>query len=600
MAPGEAVTAEIGDLPVEEMASAPDQAPWWRRVFTREHQGDAAVGTLAEDLHLEQAWEASPDGADRGPEESETPTQAPWWRRLATWLAAEEGADEEPPGEGAAAPLTLDDVRGLLQEESERLRVDTAGMVRYELDCAQEEIVGRVQDEVPGLVQAELAREQGDRYRAAHPALREVADEMAAANLQWLQAQQDLLNQQVLPALQDPELPVRERLALMRLVGDRPAQVAGYMAGLEAAASVRAVGADQALAGLDARGSVAELQAEVAGQSEVVAKLEAQGRSGVWGSWGLAPALLVLLLVTAIGVAGILLPRQSGPTPATLIGMAKAYQMAGDREEAVLLLDEAVETGVDDAETLGYVGELYRVLGQHGKAIGVLERAVEREPKKETYRLSLARSYGDDQQYREAIAQYQRLTQINPANPWYYAEMGHQYSELMDYDQALVQYEEMLEINPGLWQSYFYQAEMYHTAGRHDEAIVLYQEALEIEPDHYQSRLQLGASYKESGDSAAAIEQYRAAVEIDPEQAVAFQLLGDAYLDEGSYDRALEFYQEAIEQDDRDTASYVGLGKTYLELDDCANAVVQFAGALRRDPGSVEAKEGLAACAVER
>jgi tetratricopeptide (TPR) repeat protein len=541
-----------------------------------------------EGLPSQGALPAGP--ADQLPPEAAAPM--PWWKRLLIWLTGEEGPDGITSNEDAA-PLTVDDARALVQEELAHLREDTVAMVHHELERAEEQMDHRVQEQVPDLVQVELTREQVDHYRAARRALQEVGDEMATANLQWLQAQQDLLNQEVLPALQDPDLPLRERLELMNLVGDRPARMVKRMARLEAAVAKRVAESDQALVKLDARGSLAELQEEVERQSGVVDALEAQARRSAWG------LVLALLLVAIVSVAGILLPRRTGPDSRLLIEMALLQQATGQNKEAVRLLDEAVEAGIGDAETLGRVGELYRLLKAREQAIDVLGRAVKKEPADETYRLSLARSYGAAGQYKEAIAQYERLIELDPNNLLYHAEMGHRYKAVKDYDQALAQYQKMLEIEPNRWHAFYYQGNVYRELERYDEAIERYQQALEIYPDYYLSRVYCGLSYAGKNEQARAIEQYQAAIELDPERHEAYYHLGKAFLAQGHFDRALGPFQRAVETDPNGSDALLGLGKVYLNLGDCESATAQFLTVLARDADNPEAQEGLAACAQE-
>ena len=242
--------------------------------------------------------------------------------------------------------------------------------------------------------------------------------------------------------------------------------------------------------------ALAELQQEVTRQRQDIADLETQlaALSKPNGRWttGLMPTLLALILITAVGVAGILLPRRAEPGAQLLVEIASLYQAAGETEDAIRVLDEAVDVGIRDAETLGRAGKMYRLLRQFEKAVSVLEEVVEKEPENEEYRLSLAQSYGGNGQHQEAIAQYEALIERDPANVWYYAEMGHRYKSLGDYDQALIQYRKMLEVDPAGWRAYHYQAEVLRALEKGDEAIAQYQRALEIYPDYYWSWLNCG------------------------------------------------------------------------------------------------------------
>ena len=331
-------------------------------------------------------------------------------------------------------------------------------------------------------------------------------------------------------------------------------------------------------------------------QQEVDTKLAAY-KPKTSGGMGLWATLLGLILISAVGVAGILLPRHTSPSPSFLVKMATMYRASGETEEAIRVLDEAVAAGISDTETQGQVGEMYRELKQYNQAIEIMTKLVEREPENESFRLSLARSYASEGQHKQAIQQLEKLIVIDPKNVTYYIEMGQSYQSKKDLDQALTQYQKAQVIKPNSWYLAYLQAEVYREMQEYDQAIIKYQKVLEGNPNHYNSLIHQGMNYADKRDYESAIKQYQAAMEIDPARAESYYNLGEAYQAQGLFANALEPYQKAIAANEQFILAYVSLGKVYVQLEDCENATFQFRTALKLDPKNTEAQQGLSTCA---
>ena len=564
-----------------EVAVEPAKQPWWKRLFGSLFRREAEAVV---EVEAPSVVEAVP--LPKVAPEEIAPEVLPYDRFLSA--LAEEKVTPPPPEEEvpleavapAAPSFTLDDVRELVGEE-----------------------LARVQEDVVRMVQAKPAREQEKRRRALLTAAQAVADSIYDLKVESVRVELEALGEEQKRMLQDRDRPLRELMEDVDYRRERMAKAEQEITEIVAGTTRRVAEAAQRRAELEGSVVVLDLREEVERQKEAVAavetrlaslpKITASGRLGLW------PTLLALGLVVAVGLAGILLPRQAGSPPTFLVEMATMYQVSGETEEAIRTLDEAVEAGISDIETLGRVGEVYRLLSEYEKAIAVLKQVVEQEPQEARYRLSLARSYGSAGQHWEAIAQYEALLKINPVNVWYHTEMGHRYKSLKLYDQAIAQYQKMLDIEPNRWQAYHHQGGVYRAMERYDEAIERYQKALRINPDDYWTRVWCGVSYGGKNDYAHAIEQYQAAIEIDPDQSGAYHYLGEIYMAQGHFDQAVESYQQAIEIYDEYTAAYVGLGKAYVALDNCPSAVVQFTKALRLNPNNTEAQRGLEACLEE-
>jgi len=540
------------------------------------------------------------------PNLAEKPATPSWWKRLL--------GRRPKNGNGARARLELG------QPELETAAPPAATLVEVSDEAQQPEAKQPVIEtaaapsltpaEVRALVQAELAQataaQQDKRYNTKLTLSQEVADNLYRSRINLFQIEGEVLNEEGIQTLQDHNKPLHQRMEEIDAIHQRIAKTEQAVIQTGAAAIQHQNGPTTTPATSQAHSSITDLRQELERQKQqletlpalVEAKLAAlpQPKAGRLSLWPIALAI-ILVAITAAGLTGYYFLGRTNSNTNLLIEMASMYQATGETEEAVRVLDEAMQAGIDDAETLGRIGEIYRILKQYDKANIALVQALEKEPQNENYLLSLARSYNGAGKYQEAITKYQALLEIKPDEFTYYLEMGRQYKGIGDYNQALAQYQKVAEIKPQALEGYYFQADLYQEQEKFDEAIRLYQKALEIRPNHYESLLNLGRSYLGTGEYGRAIEQYRLAIESVPDRVEAYYHLGEAYLAQGAFDQALEPYQQAIAKNEKYIAPYIGLGKAYVALNDCPNAIPQFTTALKLSPQSTEAAEGLKACA---
>lgn len=499
----------------------------------------------------------------------------------------------------AGEPRAQEEMLVAVREEMARGQEETLDAVRQEIAQAYDEIAHKVR--------TELAREEGERQRVTLDAVHDVAEDLDAARTEAMRLEVEALAQEELRILQDADRPLRERMEEVDYVRARLANAESEIAQLEERAAQRATEAERTLNGLEARGTIGELRQDLDRLQERMAA--ALARPAQEKTQGALPrnrragtlwvAIVGLLLLAAVGVVGVLLPRQMpvlNSDATLLVHIAALYEDAGEDELAVGLLDEAVEAGIADVEVLGRVGGLYRELGEYERAIGVLKQAVKESPRDVELGRALAANYSSLARYDEAIAEHQRMIDLDPSDPWRYARLGHLYVRIEEYDKALAQYEKMREADPQEWWAHHYQGGVYLAMGQYDEAIEKYQAAIELYPEYYWTRLYFGQCFAGKNDFARAEEQYRFAIELDPKEQEAYYYLGEALLAQGAPDDALVAYQQAIELEPEWGVARAGLGKAYLNLGDCDSARTQFSLALALDEDNVEAQEGLAAC----
>jgi tetratricopeptide (TPR) repeat protein len=617
---------EAAPAPGRVAVAEPARRPWWKRLFEgllrRKAQEVVEVEAVpiaeavppppevplpeppspeeeALDVAAEEIEESVPAPEEIVPEEVSLEKAPPATPALSPSASAA-CASKLGINSVAGPPFTLDDVRTRARElagkEVARAQEELPNLVREELTRAQEEAYGEAQ--------AELAHKLGEHHRTLLAAIQDLVYTVYDAKIASLRVELATLPKEERRIVRNNDLSLQERMEGVDYIRARIAQAEQAIAELEEAAVRQATKAARPLVEPEGHGLVAELRQELEWQKEMVTGIEDRAQQTVAARASgsrlrLWPTLLALLAVVTLGAAGILLPRQTGPAPTTLVEMATLYQVSGETEEAIRVLDEAVEAGIRDAERLGQVGQTYYALKEYEKAVEVLEQAVEQAPQNEEIHLALARSYGKAGQAQQATAQYERLIEMDPDNWRYYLGLGRQYEALQDYDQAFAQYRKVVELAPERVDGYTSQGNLYRDLERHDAAIPAYQRALEIKPNVSWIRVVLGQSYAELQIWDRAIEQFRAAMELAPDTPSPYLETGEVWRAQGEYEEALSWYQNALDVQPDHVPTLLEMGDTYVELEDCEQATLRFLRVLEIQPNNKVAQDGLEACQGE-
>jgi len=513
---------------------------------------------------------------------TDTPVQVPWWRRIFTKQSKKESFVEIPNETETvyiSPSITMDDVRTLLKEEL-ALTIET-------INCQLQVDLTQVREEVSDLVQAELDRKQETNTLSTRLALWQVADKFSTLEIEYLRVEQDVFDKEILPMLQDNNIPLRERLDLMDKVGEYRTRVMQRINKVDST-----VDKMQAYSDKD-RAENNQLQ-------EPARRLTRPSmRKGI--SWLLGPGsiLITLLLIVVVGVAGILLPSQARSAPYYMVELADLFRITGDANRAIELLDKSVEAGIRDNEMMSQVGLSYYDLEQYEKAIEILKQALEIYPNNEEIRRAMADSYKQTSQHQQAIEAYNQLVEIDPTNWQFYIELGMVYEDLQEYDQALIQYQKGIEIEPNRIGGYISLGDMYLNLEQYELAIDQYQRAVELSPDIWWIHIKLGQSHAAIENWDQALEQFRATLELKRDNPEPFLEIGKVLRAQGEYEEALNWYEDALEVSPNYISTLLEIGDTYRELGDCGHAVPIFLRIFDINPNNQMAREGLETCQGE-
>jgi tetratricopeptide (TPR) repeat protein len=228
----------------------------------------------------------------------------------------------------------------------------------------------------------------------------------------------------------------------------------------------------------------------------------------------------------------------------TLAGQA-AYR-AGQWQNAVGLLQQALELAPDSLPALRWLASSYYDLGLNDAAVATLLRIAELDPQDPRPHRLLGLMYKDFENYAAAVDFYReslRRSQQQPDHNQILIELADCQINLQQHDPALETLSGCVP-HPERWVR---EAECHYGQGRADVANALLQQALNEDPAHLAGLLLAGTIALERGDIDSAVEAFSRAVVAWPRDYTANFKLSQALRRAGRNEQADRVAQTADE-----------------------------------------------------
>jgi tetratricopeptide (TPR) repeat protein/predicted Ser/Thr protein kinase len=155
-----------------------------------------------------------------------------------------------------------------------------------------------------------------------------------------------------------------------------------------------------------------------------------------------------------------------------LVQAVHAWEVRGDADEAVRMLEALVSLYPDEEEAHNHLADLYRDLGRFDKALTAAEQGVKALPNSGLLRNTLGYQLIWTGRYMDAIREFQQYAELNPneANP--HDSLAEAYLISGQPDRALEEYAKTLELDPSFYHSHQGRAWAFGMSGQFDEALV--------------------------------------------------------------------------------------------------------------------------------
>jgi len=255
------------------------------------------------------------------------------------------------------------------------------------------------------------------------------------------------------------------------------------------------------------------------------------------------------------------------------IGLASAYEQAGDIETAVEWLIEALERAADRQELLSKIAYTYIGQNLYLEAIPFLKENIDiREADEQAmtdtayaariagtmYNLSVC--YSNSEQYDSAFAMYQRILVLDPLNVSVISSTGRYYTmkARTANDSASHYQSQGNEEQTTKWRE--------AKDAMFDSARVFFKQAFELKQDNLLVCVEYGIVCALLLDNEGAAVAFTRATELDPGDADNWTSLGDAHLNLKDFTKAAQAYEKTVELKPDNKPVWETLKALYLEL----------------------------------
>jgi len=226
----------------------------------------------------------------------------------------------------------------------------------------------------------------------------------------------------------------------------------------------------------------------------------------------------------------------------TISELAQSGDIARARQLCHALCDQAP----NDPEAWFLLGAINGAVSDYPEAERCCKRAIELVPEHAMLRFNLAIALLRQGKAAEAIEQFERALAIQPAFPEAYRELGNAQCMNNEPLSAVSSYNKSAELDPGSVTTFFNLGNTYLDLNRLDDAAECFQQALALQPDFVDAHSKLATVLIHQYKFDRAIAHLEEATARLPDATALLPLLAYAHHQQGNADTALEYYNKTL------------------------------------------------------
>ena len=273
------------------------------------------------------------------------------------------------------------------------------------------------------------------------------------------------------------------------------------------------------------------------------------------------------------------------------LGTTLALQ--GKLNEAVVYLEQALQSKPDNPEALYTLANVLNVQGKPAEAIRHYELALRCDPNFYAAHLNLGVTLARQGKSAEAIPHLNRALQIYPNDAETSFYLGIALASQGKLNEAARCYEWALQSKPDYIDALNNLGGVLALQGKTNEAIACYEKALRLKPDLAETHYNLGEALAKCEKWDEAIQHYEWALKSKPDYVDALNSLGVALVKQMKLDQAAQCFARAIQLKPGRAEYHVYLGITLTAQGKSAEAMQQIDRAL--DLATAQGNAALAA-----
>ncbi len=202
--------------------------------------------------------------------------------------------------------------------------------------------------------------------------------------------------------------------------------------------------------------------------------------------------VLVISLALSISLFGYGATKGTGAEPETgrktyttqeYVNAGVRLIMVGKYDDALILMNRAVENDPKSEYALSWRGDLYTILKRYDEAIKDFSKVIENNPRNEEAFKKRGTALYLTKRYDDALQDLSKAILINNNNASTYQLRAEIYSEKGDTEKAFSDVNKAITLDPKLYPAYATKARICDGAGLVAEAIESYRKFLEYVPD---------------------------------------------------------------------------------------------------------------------
>ena len=275
---------------------------------------------------------------------------------------------------------------------------------------------------------------------------------------------------------------------------------------------------------------------------------------------------------------------------------AAVLMTIGDFEEAIRLLNQAVENDSTYARAYYNLGLAYFKVGKINAAIREYVRSAKLRPHYYPPLYNLGVLYlmvGQPEQSRDWLIRATEVKKSGDVASAYY-NLGLAYKRLNDDKGSMASYREALRLKPGYTEARYNLALLLLNDGKYDLAAAEFEKTAGLGLIKSKLYNNLGVCYSRSENYEKAIEAYRRAGEMEPGNASVWFNMAISLNNVGRPEEAIEAYKRALTADSTSPETHFNLALLYNDLKNYDEAIRHYQRAISLDSNYSKALYNLA------
>ncbi len=235
----------------------------------------------------------------------------------------------------------------------------------------------------------------------------------------------------------------------------------------------------------------------------------------------------------------------------------------GKTEEAIKLIERAINNSNDNFLFYSNCGEIYRSINNISKAIEYGEKAVELNSNYPAALSNLGLAYYDNEEYDKALNYHEQTLALAPNFISSLNNIGSIAQKQKDLKKAEEYYNKVISIDPNYLEAYNNLGAALTQIDKPEEAIKALNKAIDRNPSYTEALCNMGIAFTSLEKFNDAIEYFNKALQLRPEYIEAILGKAVSYKEINNYEEAEQLAKKALGLEHNNADTHVILGSIY-------------------------------------